>query len=139
MNVPWPVEAFYRRIWNEGNLEAISDLLTDDFTFRGSLGMELQGREAFREYVLSVRDALADYRCEILACVTEGPHAFAKMRFGGIHVGQFRGFSPTGKPVQWLGAALFRFSETGISEVWVLGDLTGLDALLKENQEALRC
>jgi predicted ester cyclase len=138
MSVPKPVEAFYQRIWNEGDLEAISDLLTEDFTFRGSLGVELQGREAFRDYVLSVRGALADYRCEIIVCVTEGPHAFAKMRFGGIHVGYFRGFSPTGKPVQWLGAALFRFSETTISDVWVLGDLTGLDAVLKENQEALR-
>ena len=101
MSVPKPVETFYERIWNEGDLEAISDLLTEDFKFRGSLGMELQGRAAFRDYVLSVRAALADYRCEILACVSEGPHAFAKMRFAGTHVGPFRGFAPTGKPVYW--------------------------------------
>jgi hypothetical protein len=40
MSVPKPVETFYERIWNDGDLEAISDLLTEDFKFRGSLGME---------------------------------------------------------------------------------------------------
>jgi len=136
MSVPKPVETFYERIWNDGDLEAISDLLTEDFKFRGSLGMELQGRAAFRDYVLSVRAALADYRCEILACVSEGPHAFAKMRFAGTHVGPFRGFAPTGKPVYWLGAALFTLAGEIISGLWVLGDLAGLDAVLKINQNA---
>jgi hypothetical protein len=46
----------------------------------------------------------------------------------------FRGYAPTGKPVQWLGAALFRFDRGAIAEVWVLGDLFGLDAMLTENR-----
>jgi predicted ester cyclase len=134
MSVAKLLEAFYQRIWNEGDLAAVFELLTEDFTFRGSLGMDLRGREAFKNYVLSVRGALADYRCEILACVAEGPQAFVKMRFGGIHVAPFRGFAPTGRPVHWLGAALFSFSATAISDVWVLGDLAGLDALLIKNK-----
>lgn len=62
-----------------------------------------------------------------------GDRAFAKMRFGGCHVGVFGGFQPTGRPVEWLGAALFRFEAGRIAELWVLGDLTGLDALLRAN------
>jgi predicted ester cyclase len=133
MSVPKQVEQFYQRIWNDGDFAAMADLLTVDFTFRGSLGMELQGRDAFTEYVRSVRTALGDYRCEILDCVAEGPQAFAKMRFGGIHVATFRGFPPTGRPVHWLGAALFRFTGTAISDLWVLGDLEGLDELLRRS------
>jgi predicted ester cyclase len=60
------------------------------------------------------------------------------MRFSGLHTGEFRGYSPTGLPVGWLGAALFRFEEDAIAELWVLGDLAGLDEILKTNQERRR-
>jgi len=129
------VEAFYRRIWNTGELDAAPELLAKDFVFRGSLGAELRGIPAFLDYVRPIRTALAEYRCDILECVADGRQAFAKMRFGGRHVGAFRGFAPTGKHVEWLGAALFKFDGGVIAELWVLGDLASLDALLKKNQE----
>lgn len=135
MSTPALVDAFYRRIWNAGELDAASSLLTDAFVFRGSLGNELQGREAFLDYVRTVRTALGDYRCDILDCVTEGDRAFARMRFSGRHVGVFRGFAPTGKPVEWAGAALFRFEDFRIAELWVLGDLAGLDAMLRAHRQ----
>lgn len=137
MSTPKLVEAFYRRIWDEGELGAASELLSEEFRFRGSLGMEMRGRAAFLEYVRSVRGALAEYRCEILDCVAEADKAFAKMRFGGKHVGVFRGYKPTGKPVHWLGAALFRFEAGKIAELWVLGDVAGLEAVLKENAKGV--
>jgi predicted ester cyclase len=136
MSTPTLVEAFYERIWNRGDLDATSDLLVREFRFRGSLETATLGQDAFREYVRALRGALADYRCEILACVSEGDHAFAKMRFSGRHVALFRGHAPTGKPVHWLGAALFRFEMGAIAELWVLGDLAGLEALLSANRSA---
>jgi predicted ester cyclase len=134
VSAPRLVEAFYERIWNAGDLGAASDLLRKDFLFRGSLGVEVRGIEAFQDYVRSVRHALSNYRCEILECVTEGQQAFAKMRFSGVHVATFRGHSPTGQPIHWLGAALFRFEDQAIAELWVLGDLAGLDGILKKQQ-----
>lgn len=136
MSTPFQVEAFYERIWNAGDLDAAVALLTDEFVFRGSLGDELQGRDAFLAYVQAVRSALADYHCEILECVTEHDRAFAKMRFSGRHVGVFRGFPPTGQPVHWSGAALFRFDGPSIAQLWVLGDLLGLENMLKAHQAA---
>src|SRR5437016_2146334 len=109
MSVPKLVEAFYQRIWNESDQDAIPELLPEDFCFRGSLGVELRGREAFRDYVRSIRGSLADYRCEVLACVAEADQAFAKLRFSGIHIAPLRGYAATGKPVYWISAALFRF------------------------------
>jgi len=134
MSIPVQVETFYDRIWNRGDLAAASNLLTDAFMFRGSLGAERQGRDEFLAYVSSVRFALADYHCDILECVTEGDRAFAQMRFSGRHVEVFRGFPPTGKPVHWLGAALFQFEGPAIAKLWVLGDLLGLEAVLHSNQ-----
>jgi len=133
MSTPSLVNAFYERIWNAGELDAASELLTPDFSFRGSLGDELRGPAPFLDYVRAVRAALAGYRCEILDCVAEDDRAFARMRFSGLHTAPFRGFPATGKEVHWLGAALFRFDRGAIAELWVLGDLTGLDARLRDD------
>jgi steroid delta-isomerase-like uncharacterized protein len=133
MSTPKLVESFYTRIWNAGDMDAVRSLVTEDFSFRGSLGAELRGPEAFVEYARSVRSCLADYRCEILECVAENDRAFAKMRFSGLHIAEFRNQPATGKPVHWLGAALFRFENQLIAELWVLGDLTALDKLMRNN------
>ncbi|MFN7979358.1 MAG: ester cyclase [Vicinamibacterales bacterium] len=136
MSTPALVDAFYARIWNDGDVAAAEELLADTFVFRGSLGAELRGRDQFLDYVRMVRSALDGYRCDIRECVSEDDRAFARMRFSGRHVGVFRGFAPTHQPVEWAGAALFRFERDRIAELWVLGDLAGLDAMLRANQAA---
>lgn len=133
MSTPRVVQAFYQQIWNAGDLSAVPELVHADFVFRGSLGEESVGRTAFEEYVRFIRATLADYRCDILECVTEENQAFARMRFSGRHVARFRGYEPTGKLVHWEGAALFRFEGGAISRLWVLGDLMGLDSVLRAN------
>jgi hypothetical protein len=55
-----------------GDLETITDLLAERFSFRGSLGVRQRGREAFKDYVCAVRNALDGYRCEIFECLVEG-------------------------------------------------------------------
>ena len=135
MSVPNLVSAFYERIWNDGDLDAAKELLIEDFVFRGSLGSERRGVTEFCEYVQLVRNALSDYRCAILECVAENERAFARMRFSGVHSREFRGYPPTMLPIHWDGAALFRFGQSAIAELWVLGDLAGLDTLLRKNSE----
>lgn len=134
MSIPRLVDQFYQRIWNAGELSAVLELVSETFSYHGSLGIELQGRDAFARYVTMIRTALAQYRCDVLDCVTEGDRAFAKMEFSGRHVAPFRGFETTGKIVHWLGAALFRFENRVIADLWVLGDLAGLDMVLRRNQ-----
>jgi len=87
-----------------------------------------------RSYAGTKRDALAEYHCELLACVAESDRAFAQMHFSGQHVKKFRGYDPTGKAVHWSGAALFQFGDGKITSLWVLGDLNGLDAVLRANE-----
>jgi predicted ester cyclase len=136
MSTPGWVTTFYQRIWNDGDVDGASEILTADFLFRGSLGAELQGPDAFKDYVRDVRAALANYRCDVLACITEGNQAFARMRFSGRHVGMFLGHRPTGKSVRWEGAALFDFDGQRITRLWVLGDLAGLETMLDRNERA---
>jgi predicted ester cyclase len=82
-----------------------------------------------------VRGSLSDYRADILSCISEGSQAFARMKFGGIHVAPFRGFPPSGRRVEWEAAAVFTFRDDRIAALWVLGDLVALDEQLRRNAE----
>jgi predicted ester cyclase len=55
------------------------------------------------------------------------------MRFSGIHQGEFFGYQPTSKHVEWLGSALFTFDGEKVADLWVLGDVHGLLLLLEKN------
>ena len=127
------VHRFYEVLWNAHDLDAIPSVLHDDFTFRGSLGDEKRGHKGFTEYVNKVHAALGDYRCTVEVLVEERDNVFAKMGFGGVHRGPFMGYKPSGKRVQWTGCALFTFRDEKVSDLWVLGDLKGLEDQLKRN------
>ena len=127
------VERFYHDIWNSHDKTAIPAVLHRDFSFRGSLGEERRGHDGFADYLDKVHRALDDYRCIIEELVVEPPKAFARMTFRGVHVDEFLGYAPTGKPVRWAGAALFTFEGEKIKDAWVLGDLKGLQSVLQKN------
>lgn len=129
------VHRFYSDVWNKHDKSAIPNLLQPDFTFRGSLGQCKTGHSEFADYVDFVHQALDAYKCDILDLVTEGNQCFARMRFSGNHHGEFFGFKPTGKKVEWAGAALFAFRDGLVADLWVLGDVHGLLEQLERNSD----
>lgn len=127
------VKKFYKVLWDAHDKDQIPSVLHEDFTFRGSLGQEKRGHAGFAEYVDMVHQALGDYRCVIEELVSESSKVFAKMRFTGIHKGEFLGYPPTQKRVSWRGCALFTFRGDKVADLWVLGDLKSLEQQLVEN------
>jgi steroid delta-isomerase-like uncharacterized protein len=120
------VRRFYDEIWNRSEPSAVSEILAPDVTFRGSLGSETSGREAFAAYVRSVTDALGDYRCDVRELVAEDDRVVARLTFSGVHRGPLLGIPATGRRVAWTGVAFFGFADDRVADVWVLGDLDGL-------------
>lgn len=128
------IRKFYDVLWDRHDTEAIPTVLHENFTFRGSLGLEKRGHDGFAEYVDMVHKALGEYRCMIEELVEEGDKVFAKMTFTGIHRDVFMGYRPTRKRVSWNGCALFTFEGKLIRDVWVLGDLKNLEDQLRGDQ-----
>jgi len=77
-----------------------------------------------------VTTALSEYRCDVEELVAQGPSAAAKVRFSGLHSGDFLGYSPTGRRVEWMGAAFFVEADDMLRDIWVLGDLANLQTQL---------
>ena len=120
------VRTFYHAIWNNADKTVIPDLLTEDFLFRGSLGLMQQGHAGFANYLDQVRNAIGEYRCEIVDMAEEGDKVFARIAYSGIHRGELFGYAPTHGRIKWDGVAIFTFSDGKIAELWVLWDVNGV-------------
>lgn len=129
--IPWSrrkevVRVFYKDMWDHANTSLVPQLFHPGFTFRGSLGPALVGREQFIGYVEFVTGALDRYTSDILALGEEGRQVFCKLRFHGYHRRELFGVPPSGRHVWWYGAPIFTFEEGLIRDLWVLGDIHGL-------------
>jgi steroid delta-isomerase-like uncharacterized protein len=117
------VERFYQEVWNKPDEAVAREILAPGFRFRASLGPERRGRDGFIGYLRSVRAALPDFECIIDDLVESDGRAAARMRFRGVHRGEFFGVPATGREVLWSGAAFFTTDGSQITELWVLGDI----------------
>jgi len=117
------VRNFYDAIWNNADKTVIPDLLTEDFLFKGSLGLMQRGHNGFANFMDQVRAALGEYRCDIIDMAAENDKVFARMLYSGIHRGDLFGYAATHAKIKWDGVAIFTFSDGKISELWVLWDV----------------
>lgn len=124
------VTAFYDRLWNRWDDAAVDMLLTDDFTFRGSLGDETRGRDGWRRYRDLVHAGSSDFHNELQTLVVDGDQAAARLLYSGTHDGPLIGRPPTGRRFTYAGAAFFTARDGRLARAWVLGDLAGLRAQL---------
>lgn len=128
------VRAFYEELWNRKNISLIPHVLDKQLILRGSLGDKHEGHSGFKNYLAFIHSRLHEYHCEILETTCESDKAFARMKFSGIHVGELVGYSATNMPIYWEAAARFKFNVGRIKDVWVLGDIYGLQKRLDSNQ-----
>lgn len=116
------VERFYQELWNAWDLSVADEILAENVRFRGTLGSTLEGREAFKGYVETVRQAFPDWQNRIEETISCGDRVVTRMTWSGTHDGRLMDVEPTGVRVEYVGAAIFRLSVGRIVEAWVVGD-----------------
>ena len=125
------VRQFFDRVWNAYDKSSMGEFLAEDALFRGSLGNNLRGIEELGDFIDRLYAVLSDFKATVEDAVLEGDRVFAKMLYTGTHNGELFGHPPTGRKVQWWGAALFTFEGELISDVWVVGNQKALELQLQ--------
>lgn len=120
------IRKYYEDLWNKWNLSLSDELIDAGISFRGSLGVTVQGLEGFKQYVTLVRGAFPDFHNTIEDLIAEGDKVVARLTYHGTHRGELFGIAPTGKRVTYAGIAIFRIADGRIVEGWVIGDTYGL-------------
>jgi steroid delta-isomerase-like uncharacterized protein len=120
------VGVFYSQLWNRWNDDAVDSVLAPDFAFRGSLGVEVMGRQGWRGYRELVRAGSSDFHNDVVTLVVAGNQAAARLVYSGTHDGSLAGMPATGKRFTYSGAAFFTAEQGLLTSAWVLGDLSSL-------------
>ncbi|MBF6559209.1 MAG: ester cyclase [Candidatus Binataceae bacterium] len=126
------IHRFYHEMWNRFDKSILPELLTEDVRFRGSLGQNKTGYGELSDYVEFIQQVFPDFSNEIEEIISEGDKAFARLTYRGTHSADLFGIAPTGRTIQYAGAAVFRFRGDRIAEIWVLGDIWNLVSQLKD-------
>jgi len=114
-------------VWNMGNLEAIDELIADDFvtTVIGA-PEQIRGPDGFRDFVLMYRKAFPDLRLTIDDQIAEGETVVTRWTATGTHEGELMGIPPTGKQATTAGININRISRGKLVDGWGIFDQLGL-------------
>ena len=120
------IHRYYADLWNRWDDAAVDEIIAPGIKFRGSLGVNVSGRDGFRQYVARVRAAFPDFHNRIDELLAEGDAVAARLTYSATHQGELYGTAPTGKRVEYGGTAFFRISGGQITSGLVYGDTLGL-------------
>ncbi|MFN8470444.1 MAG: ester cyclase [Caldilineaceae bacterium] len=96
---------YFDERWNQNNLAVCDELLAP--------GVDI---EAAKEYVRAVSASLGSMRLTFPDILADGDQVALHWRVEAIHIGEFLGVPPTGKPVAYSGIALLRLVDGKIVE-----------------------
>jgi steroid delta-isomerase-like uncharacterized protein len=114
---------FNTEVVEQGKLEVIDELLTDDFVEHAAMPGMANDRSAVRDYFTMVRAAFPDMRVEVHHMIAEGDLVAAYTTTHGTHKGDFMGIPATGKKVSIPGVDIVRFNDRGKAvEHWTVAD-----------------
>jgi steroid delta-isomerase-like uncharacterized protein len=125
------VRRFIEEVWNNGNLDAIDELISEDHVDHdpgreGTPG----GREGMRAFVQMYRTAYPDTHIEFGEMVAEGDLVAGNWTATGTHQGELMGIAPTGRSIKVTGMGMDRVRDGQIVESWANYDSLGMLAQL---------
>ena len=126
------VRRYYQEVWTKGNLDFADQTLTDDYVNCDPTtpGERLEGRQAFKQLVGTLRGAFQDMVMTIDRQHVDGDVVVSEWTARAVHRGPLMGIPPTGKAGHTTGITISSFRGERIREDRVIWDLFGLLARL---------
>ena len=114
----------YIEAWNEGDFEAIGEMLATDFQYeRLNLPTTKITREEMKGYAMMIRSAFPDLKMNIQQTIAEEDILVLRGIITGTHEGEFQGIQPTGNKIEFTSIGIFRIEDGKIVEVKELVDM----------------
>lgn len=114
-------------VWNGDNLDAIDELIADDFVYRNPMVREtVRGPERYRWLVESFREAVPDFEMAIEEIIEDGDTVAMRFRTTGTQKQDLLGVEPTGNEIDVTGMIFDHVEDGQITERRVNDDAFGL-------------
>ncbi len=106
------VRRFVNEVLNQGQLDAIVEIVDPEYRYEGPDGQRLRGPHQLQELIVGFHTAFSDFHAEITSEIENGPDVAMTMTLTGTHDGDFDGLAPTGARMS-LPIAVFTRVENG--------------------------
>jgi steroid delta-isomerase-like uncharacterized protein len=123
-------EHFYDEIFRRRNIDAIDELLTEDFVEHNLWPGQPPGRAGAKVFLGQLLAAFPDLDPVVEFQIAEGDTVTAVARFTGTHQGEFMGMPATGRRASIMVIDVSRARDGRFAEHWGLADMGGLMAQL---------
>jgi len=118
------VKRFYAEVINDRRLDAIDELVSEDFVHNG---IE-RGRAGQRRVYEAFLSAFPDLQTDVIETVAAGDRVAIHRRWTGTHLGVFETIEPTGRTVDFESTAILTLRGGVITEYCGVLDLLRLMA-----------
>lgn len=115
----------YLAAWDDGEPDAISSLLADDFSteYTDATGTDVTLQvEGFQDLVAGFFEAFAEFSSAVHEMVAEDDWVMIRITYAAIHEGEFLGVPATGNHIEVEEYLSFRIDEGKIVELHYLAD-----------------
>jgi steroid delta-isomerase-like uncharacterized protein len=116
------VRPLMKDVFTKGDLTILDGLVAPDFVLHGTTGQELRGREAYKQYIITIRKAFPDFHVTIEDMIAEGDKVVCRTTLSGTFKGEFRGILPNNKKVTVWAIRIDRIVNSKIAETWTRTD-----------------
>src|SRR6266508_3762570 len=128
------MQRFYDEVVNDGDIDAIDELLSDDFREYEEMPNFSPDREGVKQFFAMLRAAFPDLHFAVEEMLAESDLVAARVRVRGTHTGsEFMGIPASGRSVDFLGMDFVRFANGVATAHWGVTDtvmmLTQLGAM----------
>jgi steroid delta-isomerase-like uncharacterized protein len=118
---------FMEECWNQGQLDSISELVSDNCSFHDPVFPNLEaGAENIKRHISMCRSGFPDLKFTIEDTIAERNEVVLHWMARGTHKGQFLGMAPTDKTASVCGTSIFRIDDGKIVEQWADWNLMSL-------------
>ncbi len=126
MDIKSIIRQLFDRVLNEGDLDFLDQIISDDYVDHNPLPGVPPGREGVRIKIKALRRAFPDIQFILEDVISDGAIAAARYRWQGTQKEEFAGIAPTRKTVEVGGMDFYRVEKEKISEHWHTIDELGL-------------
>lgn len=113
---------FLKEVVNEGRMETIDELVSDDYVYHGPNGTKMQGREALKTMFAELRNGFPDLTVHPHFLIAENNKIGVQFTLTGTHLGTFHNLPATNKKINIEGMVMSRIENGLIREDWEMYD-----------------
>lgn len=113
-------------VWSQGDLDAIDELVSEEYVDYYEAEETVRGREGLKEYVSGLRESFPDFGKEIEEVIATDDAVALRFMATGTHEGVYEGIEPTGTEMSFAGSIFFHFENGKISETYESADTWGM-------------